>query len=86
MNLKITREKFEEVVSIEDAMNILELTNKEAYEYMLHFAITEDGEYLSAEEARKLFKKIPRKEFPKYITQFLKGISDAYVNPTNGAE
>lgn len=82
----MTRERFEEVVSIDDAMNIFQMTNKEAYDYMLQFVINDGGEYLPTEEARKLFKTVPRKDFPNYVKDFIDKIGKAYVNPTNGAE
>lgn len=88
MSIKIvvTRERFEEVVSIDDSMYFLQLTNKEAYDYMCHFVMNGEDTYLSVEDARKKFKSIPRKEFQKYINQFMKAVGDAFVNPPSGAE
>lgn len=87
VRIKVTRERYEEVVSIEDDMHFFELTNREAYEYMTHFCLNgSEDTYLEPEQARKLFKKIPRKEFDKYVTQFVKAIGDAFVPPPNGAD
>lgn len=85
IKLLVTQERFEEVVSIEDAMNLGEMTRKEVYDYMVQFVTSESGKYLPAEEARKLFKTIPAKELSGYISKFFKAVSDAFVNPPSGA-
>ena len=85
IKIVVTQERFEEFVSIDHAM-YFQLTNKEAYDYMCHFIINGTNSYLSVEEARKKFKKIPQKEFNGYVTQFMKAVSDAFVPPPNGAE
>lgn len=86
ITLKVTRERYEEIVSIDDDMHFMEMTNRQAYDYMVQFVSDGNGGYLSTEEARKCFKAIPRKELSGYVTQFIRGITDAFVNPTNGAE
>lgn len=85
IKLVVTRERFEEVVSIEDSMYFLQLTNKEAYDYMCHFVMNGDNHYLSVEEARKKFKVIPRKDFQGYVNQFMKAVGEAFVDPPSGA-
>lgn len=84
IKIVVTRERFEEVVSIEHAM-YFQLTNKEAYDYMCNFVMNGTGVYLTIDESRAKFKKIPQKEFNGYITQFMKAVSDAFVNPPSGA-
>lgn len=86
IQIKVTRARYEEVVSIEDDMHFGEMTNRQAYEYITQFVVNEQGQFISQEEARKLFKKVPRKELTNYIKQFMQAILDSYVNPTNGAE
>lgn len=86
IKIKVTRERFEELVSIDDAMNFLDLTNKEAYDYMVQFVVNDEGEYLPEADARKLFKRIPRKEFNGHVGQFIKAIGEAYVSPPSGAD
>lgn len=86
VNIKVTRERYEEVVSIEDDMHFFDLTNRKAYDYMVQFCVDAEGNYLPEKEARKLFEKIPRKEFGVYVTQFIKAIGEAFVNPQNGAD
>lgn len=85
IKLVVTQERFEEIVSIDDAMNFFELKNKEVYEYMCHF-VFEEEHYLEYKEARKKFKSIPLKELEKYISAFVKAVGNAFVNPTNGAD
>lgn len=81
IKIVVTRERFEEVVSIEDSMYFLQITNKEAYDYMCHFVMNGENTYLSVEDARKKFKKIPRKEFDSYVNKFMKAVGDAFVSP-----
>lgn len=85
IKIKVTQERFEEVVSIDDEMHFGEMTRKEVYDYMVQFVTNGNDAYLPVEEARKLFKKVPSKELSNYITQFFKAVSDAFVNPPNGA-
>lgn len=85
IKIQVSLERFEEIVSIDDSMNFLELSNKEAYDYMVQFVVDENGELISSTDARKLFKKIPRKELSGYIVSFLKAVGDAFVNPPSGA-
>ena len=85
IKIKVTQERFEEIVSIDDEMHFGELTKKEVYEYMVQFCVNGGDAYLPVDEARKLFKKIPAKELSTHVTNFFKAVSDAFVNPTNGA-
>ena len=85
IKIRVSLERFEEIVSIDDSMNFLELSNKEAYDYMVQFVVDDQGAYLSTSDARKLFKKIPRKELGDYIVSFIKAVGDAFVNPPSGA-
>lgn len=86
IKISVTVERFEEIVSIDDSMHFLELGIKEAYDYIVQFVVNEDGEYITPDEARKEFKKIPRKELNKYIADFIKAVGNAFVNPTSGAD
>lgn len=86
IKIVVTRERFEEVISIDDAMYFNQITQKEAYDYMCQFCMNGDNTYLSVEEARKKFKSIPRKEFQTYVNKFMEAVRDAFVNPPSGAE
>lgn len=86
IKIVVTRERFEEIVSIEDSMYFLRMTQKEVYDYMCQFVVNGENTYLSIEDAKKKFKKIPAKEFRTYLNQFMKAVNDAFVNPTNGAD
>lgn len=86
IRIRVDIEKFEDIVSVEDSMNFLNLTNREVYEYMIQFVLDEKDKYIPVENARKLFKKIPRKELGDYILKFMKAINEAYVSPTSGAD
>lgn len=81
IQIKVTQERFEEIVSIDDEMHFAEMSKKEVYDYMVQFVLNGDNSYLPVEEARKLFKKIPAKELNSHITQFFKAVSEAFVSP-----
>jgi len=85
IKIVVTKERYDEVMSIEDGFFLFESTDKEVYLKMCEFVVGEDGQYLSVSDARKLFKDIPRKELATYIMAFIKAISEAFVPPTNGA-
>ena len=84
IKLKVTREKFDEQFTVGEWFNFDELTNKDIYEHMIHFVVDGEGNELSVDEARKLFKTVKKKEWQDYITAFYKAVGDAFVSPTNG--
>lgn len=85
VKLLVTAEKFDEVFSIEDWFNFSSLSNKEIYDKMLQFVADSEGNPVSVEDARKLFKEVPKKEWIDYVSSFVKSVSEAFVNPTNGS-
>ena len=84
IKVKVTQEKFDEHFGIDEWFYYWELTNSEMYEKMLHFVVDEEGNEVSHEQARKLFKKIPKKEWQKYLDTFYTLVCDAFVSPTSG--
>ena len=84
IKLKITQAGFDEHISIDEWFNFNTLTNKELYEMMLNFAVTEDGAPLTVDEARKAFRTIKKSEWSEYVTEFYKAVTDAFVSPTSG--
>ena len=84
ITLKVTPESFDEHFSIDDWLNLGDMSNKDVYDRMLHFVVNENGEYLSVEDARKLFKKIPKKEWNEHVSNFYQSITEAFVSPTSG--
>ena len=85
IQIRVTKERYEDIVSIDDDIHFFEMTNKDAYDYLVQFVVNEKGEYISVEDARKLFKKVPRKELNAYVKTFIESITNAFVNPTSGA-
>ncbi|MFA6270327.1 MAG: hypothetical protein WC657_03905 [Candidatus Paceibacterota bacterium] len=84
IKLLVTQEKFDEVFSIDDWFNFSKLTQNEIYNKMILFVVNENDEPVTIDEARAMFKKVKKVEWLKYIAAFVKAISDAFVNPTNG--
>lgn len=84
LKFKVTMEKINQHLSTDDFFHYYEMTKKEMYEFMTNFLVDENGEYLTVEQARKVFKKIPLGEWPEYVAQFRKAVGDAFVSPTNG--
>lgn len=84
IKLKIRLDKFEEIFSIEDFFHFGSMKQNELYEKMLNFVVDENDNEVTVEDARKLFKKVSKKQWPEYIAQFRKAVEDAYISPTNG--
>ena len=85
IKIVVTKERYNEVMSIEDGFFLFESTDKEVYLKMCEFVVGEDSQYIGVDAARKLFKGIPRKELSTYIMDFLRAIGEAFVSPTSGA-
>jgi hypothetical protein len=84
VKLKVTQVKFDEHFSIDDWMNFGAITNTEMYSKMILFVVDDEGAEVSPEQARKMFKAIPKREWPDYVSQFMAAVRDAFVSPTNG--
>jgi hypothetical protein len=84
IKILVTQEKFDEHFSIDDWFHFSDLTQRELYEKLLLFVVDEEGNPVTVEEARAMFKKVPKKEWLEYIASFMTGVKDAFVNPTNG--
>ena len=81
----VTQEKFDENFSIDDWFNFSALTQKEIYDKILLFVADEEGNPVTVEQAREMFKGVPKREWLEYITAFMTAVKDAFVNPTNGS-
>ena len=85
IKIVVTKERYDEVLSIEDGFFLFESTDKEVYLTMCEFVVNDEGQYIGVDAARKLVKGIPRKELSTYIMDFIKAIGEAFVPPTSGA-
>jgi len=85
VKLVVTQEKFDRNFSIDDWFNFDKLSQKEVYEKLLLFVTDEEGNELSVDEARAVFKSIPKAEWLEVVTEFVKAVNDAFVNPTKGS-
>ncbi len=84
IKINVTQATFDENFSIDDWFHFSELTQLELYNIMLKFVVDEDGKPLPVDEARKLFKTVPKKEWIDYVNRFYGAVRDAFVNPTSG--
>ena len=84
VKLLVTAEKFDEVFSIDDWFNMDKLPQNELYAKMLEFVVDENDQPVTKEQAREMFKGVPRKEWMAYIADFISAVSNAFVNPTSG--
>ena len=84
VKIKVTQEKFDEHFSIDDWFNFSQISNTEMYAKMILFVVDDEGKEVSPEQARKMFKAIPKREWPEYVSQFMTAVRDAFVSPTNG--
>lgn len=85
VKLVVTQEKFDRNFSIDDWFNFDKLSQKEVYEKLLLFVTDEEGNELSVEDARAVFKTIPKREWIEVVTEFVRAVNQAFVNPTNGS-
>jgi len=85
VKLVVTQEKFDRNFSIDDWFNFDKLSQKEVYEKLLLFVTDEEGNELSVEDARAVFKTIPKGEWIEVVTEFARAVNQAFVNPTNGS-
>jgi len=84
IKVKVTQEKFDEHFSIDEWFNFGSLTNVELYEKLIQFVVDEEGNEVAPEQARKMFRKIPKKEWSTYVETFYTSVRDAFVSPTSG--
>lgn len=84
IKLKVIAERFDTIFSIEEWIGFARLTNTQIYEKMLQFVVNEEGEYLTTEQARALFSRLPKKEWGECLLAFTRAVRDAFVSPTNG--
>lgn len=80
----VTSEKFDRIFSIDDWFNFEKLPQNEVYAKMLNFVVDAEGQPVEIEEARKIFKKIPKAEWINCIADFIRAVDSTFVNPTNG--
>ena len=80
----VTQERFDELVSLDDWLNFDKLSNAEVGALMLNFVADGNGVLLSVEDARKVFKSVPKKDWPQVLADFIESVRLAFVNPTSG--
>lgn len=88
VQIKVTIERFNEIIDLDDSFRLYELSVSRAYEYLVEFVVDDKGEYVGAEKARQIFKqeRIKRSELGPYWREFCNKVTDAFVNPTKGAD
>ena len=84
IKIKVTQHGFDKHFSIDEWFHFSELSNLDIYNKMILFVVDEEGNEVSLDNARKLFKEVPKSEWTEYVSQFIKSVSDAFVSPTNG--
>ena len=84
VKLLVTAEKFDEVFSIDDWFNIDKIPQNVLYGKMLEFVVDENDQPVTTDQAREMFKGVPRKEWMSYVSDFMSAVSNAFVNPTSG--
>ena len=85
IKLVVTQEKFDATFSIDDWFNFEKMPQNEIYEKMLMFVVDAQEHPVTKEEARSMFKKIPKVEWVGYVADFIRAVNDAFVNPTKGS-
>jgi len=84
IKILVTPERFDEVFSIDDWFNFGTLSQSEVYNKMIQFVVDAESRYVDVETARAMFKEVKKKEWMKYLAEFMKVVDQAFVNPTSG--
>ena len=84
VKILVTAEKFDEAFSIDDWFNFGSLTQKEIYDKMLLFVVDDNEQPVTVEQAREMFKTVPKREWSEHVGAFITAVRDAFVNPTSG--
>lgn len=61
VKIKVTQENFDQHFSIDDWFNFGQISNTEMYAKMILFVVDDEGNEVSPEQARKMFKAIPKR-------------------------
>jgi hypothetical protein len=85
VKILVTQEKFDEIFSIDDWINIKSLSHFDLYNKIVCFVVDENGQYVTVEQAREMFRQVPKKEWGGIVADFVKAVGDAFVNPTSGS-
>jgi hypothetical protein len=84
IKILVTQESFDEHFSIDDWFHFNEMTQRELYDKMLLFVADEEGNSVTVDQAREMFKKVPKKDWIEYVAAFMTSVREAFVNPTSG--
>jgi hypothetical protein len=88
IKIKVTIERFDEVIDLDDSFHLGEMNYTKAYEYLCQFVVNDAGEYVTPEEARSMFKqaRIKRAEIGAYWLNFVQKVNEAYIPKVSGSE
>lgn len=84
VKIRVTLDSFNEHFSIDEWFDLSSMTQKEIYEKMLLFVVDDENQPIGRDAAKKLFRKVPRKEWDAHVSAFYKAIGEAFVSPTSG--
>ena len=84
MNLLVTQERFERVVTGRDVIGISEKNLKQIYELMSKFAVEKNGQYIEKEKAFEELVDLPMSELRELQEKFWDEFNKVAVNPPKG--
>lgn len=84
VRMVVTADGFDKIFSIDDWFNFEKIPQRELYAKMLNFVVDDDGNPVGIDQARELFKKVPKSEWMEYVNEFAQSVKEAFVNPTKG--
>lgn len=84
--IKVTLERYEEIIDLYDSLHLFEVSIGRAFEYLCMFIVDENGEYVGAEAGEKYFRenRIKRAQIGELWADFAKKVNEAFVPPPNG--
>jgi hypothetical protein len=88
IKIKVTIERFDAVIDLDDSFHLGEINTARAYEYLCDFVVDDTGAYIGVEKAKALFKqhRIKRAEIGAYWLNFVQKVNEAYIPKVSGSE
>ena len=88
VKIKVTVERFNEVIDLADAFDLGKVSVPRAFEYLCMFAVDDAGNYIGLEAGKVAFSKarVKLNEVSKYWSEFIQKVNDAFVPKASGSE
>lgn len=88
VKLKVTTERYEEVIDLVDSFDLSQIRITRAFEYLCNFVVDENGEYVGQEKGKQMFAdaRVKRGEIGVIWLDFIKQVNEAFVPKVNASD